>query len=370
MSLNPNRPRVSADSPLAEGPVTAFRAEAETALEGFRLEKSDLERLVRRGDLTPKVARERAAAAARNLNDRLTTRAAEYRPAPAAYLDLLVRSDESRRLAREAQSPSMLQRETNRLIRDLLVEQQVINRQAEFEGRAFRRPLTGGVAAASLEGLLAFHRAAEHSGDGAALEWVRRQLEAYRPRAASDEERDRIDLATDRPGQVNPRIVERYLDALRGRPVEVRAAFAEAAKESGDANACVAAYRLAREAPEGFNAPWVRELLNGLASFPDAAIAILRSSEAEANAAETRAAEAVAAEAAAFAEIEAKLPTLTSPSEQERGRQDRFAGLAEAEPDQPIGLAPALRGRIGSDTDPRAGDQTASNSSAPATEAA
>ena len=104
---------------------------------------------------------------------------------------------------------------------------------------------------------------------------VRRQLEGFRSRTFNDDDLRKIDLATDRPERVNRRIVNAYVEAIRGRRPRDGAFVAEAI-DGRDANACIAAFVLAREAPEGPRLRWVRDVLAGLSEFPDAALATLR----------------------------------------------------------------------------------------------
>lgn len=344
MSLNPLRHHPDASALRGLGHESPFKAEAEAALAGFRALRADLERQVRRGDLTPKVARERAAAAASQLGEQLRRRAEGYSPTPRAFLDRLVEADAARRRAREHQSAEGLQRETIRLMRQMLVEQQLVNRVAEFEGRAYVRPMTGGVPAPTLESLLAFHEQAAQGGDEAALEWARRQLESLRPRTFSSDDRRKIDLACDRPERVNPRLVARYVEAMAGRPAEALEEFASQALAAGDASACAAAFVLARESPEGAAARWVRTVLDGLKDFPDAALSALRAWEAEARRADAEAARDAAEFAASLAEADAHFPGLEAPSQAELDRLARLDSRPVATPDQPIGLNLRHRG--------------------------
>ncbi len=122
------------------------------------------------------------------------------------------------------------------------------------------------------------------------MEWARRQLEGFRSRTVDAEDQRRIDLACDRPERVNPRLVDTYVEALEGSDPEGLETFVTHALEDRDANACMAAFLLARQAPEGDQPRWVRMVLNGLGSFPDAALSTLRSVEAEARAADAEAA--------------------------------------------------------------------------------
>jgi len=94
--------------------------------------RADLERQVRRGDLTVKVARAQAAGAAADLRTRLLKQSEGYSPAPRAFLDRLVEADKARKKSKETLSIEGLQRETNRLLRQHLLEQQLQARGTEF----------------------------------------------------------------------------------------------------------------------------------------------------------------------------------------------------------------------------------------------
>lgn len=352
MSLNPSRAALAQAGLRAFGAETPFRAEADSALSAFRSLRADLERQVRRGDLTPKAARETAAAEAARLRADLRARADNYHASPRAFLDRLVEASETRRKALENQSLEGLQRETNRLMRQLLVEQQLVHRSSEFEGRAFVRPMAGGAPAPSLDSLMAFHGQAVQAGDDAAREWARRQLESFRTRTINPDDQTRIDLACDRPDHLNERLVARYVEALRDSDAESRERFVAEALTSRDANACASAFLLAREAPEGASARWVRQVLDGLRDFPDAALAALRSWEADARQTETDAALAAAEYASALADAEARFPGLQAPSEAELARKARIASRPLASPDEPVGLALSKRGRLADDPAP------------------
>ena len=80
MSLVPNRDVLNPTFLRATGHDTPFRAEADAALASFRALRSDLERQVRRGDLTPKVARQRAADNVEYLRRQLLLKAEGYSP--------------------------------------------------------------------------------------------------------------------------------------------------------------------------------------------------------------------------------------------------------------------------------------------------
>jgi hypothetical protein len=344
--LNPLRDKLSLAGRESHDRSSPFQAEAEAALSGFRAVRGDLERQVRRGDLTVKVARERAAAASLELRDRLLKQSEGYSPTSRAFLDRLVEADKARKQAKETLSIEGLQRETNKLLRQHLVEQQLQARAGEFEGKTFLRPIVGGVPAPTLDGLLGFHRMANDSGDDVALEWSRRQLEGFRSRVFNDDDLRRIDLATDRPDRVNPRLIDVYVDAMKDRPGDELETFAEKAVVDGDANACIAAFVLARQSPEGPSARWVRKVLSSLPAFPDAALSTLRGLEAEARASEAEAARAQAQFAIARAEAEVGLDGLEAPTERDRERLARIESKPVARPGEAIGLTLDRRGAI------------------------
>jgi hypothetical protein len=296
--------------------------------------------------MTMKVARERAAAAAADLRDRLMKQSEGYSPTPRAFLDRLVEADTSRRKAKESLSIEGLQRETNRLLRQHLIEQQLQARAPEFEGKSFLRPMTGGVPTPTLDSLLSFHRMASDSGDEVALEWSRRQLGAFRNRVFNDDDRRKIDLATDRPDRVNPRIVDVYVEALKGRPADEVETFVDKAVGEGDANACIASFVLARHEPSAARYGWVRKVLSELPNFPDVALSTLRVLEAEARAGEAEAARAQAQFAIARAEAEVGLDGVEAPTEEERERVARIESRPIARPGEAIGLTLSRRGAI------------------------
>ena len=227
------------------------------------------------------------------MRDRLLKQAEGYSPTPRAFLDRLVEADDARRRGPgESLSIEGLQRETNRLLRLNLIEQQIQARAGEFEGRAFVRPISGGVPGADAR------RPARVPPDGrrlaatrSAQEWARASSKAFRTRVFNEDDVRKIDLATDRPDRVNPPDGRRYVEAMPGpRPRGDGVVRRPRRSTAGDANACIAAFVLARQAPEGPRLRWVRQVLAGLPEFPDAALATLRGLEAEARAAESEAA--------------------------------------------------------------------------------
>jgi hypothetical protein len=342
--LNPLREIVERLGRRSSERPSPFRSEAESILEAFRADRRAIEQDVKHGDLTPKVARQRVAALAEGLEKALKQRAGDYSTVSRAFLDRLIEASERRKLAAERTSLDGLQRETNRLLRSVLVEQQIQVRKAEFESRAYLRPVAGGQPAPTLETLLAFHSHATVAGDDSAAEWGRRQLEGFRPLVQNPEDQRRIDLATDRADRVNPRLVGAYVDAMQEQPPEEMERFVVESVASKDANACMAAFVMAREVPDGIRHRWVRQVLEGIEEFPDSALTTLRALEATARDEDREAALAQAEFAIAQAAAEAKLPGLEAPSEAERARRDAIAAKPAARPGEPIGLALDRRG--------------------------
>lgn len=358
MPLNPFREALGQAGQRAFQHEKSFKPEADKALAGFQMLRDDLERQVRRGDLTVKVARERAATAASQLKETLKRQAEGYSPVPRVFLDRLVEASNARKRAHDQLSLEGLQRETNRLLRMSLVEQQLQTRAREFEGRTFTRSMPGGQTAPSLESLLSFHQLADQAGDEAAIEWTRRQLEAIRPRVLEQADRRRIDLACDRPDTVNPRIVAAYIDTLQSATPESLEAFVANALEARDANACVAAFLMARGQEAGSSLRWVRNVLNGLGAFPDVALTTLRTIEAEARSDDAEAANAQADYAIAVAQAQVDLAGVEAPSDQDLALQSRLRARPVAKLGEPIGLGLDRRGvlpdEVESEDDPSA----------------
>ena len=342
--MNPLRDILERSGRSAADRPSPFRAEAETVLNGFREGRRELEQRVKRGDMTPKVAREQAAAEATRLARALKERAGEYSETPRVFLDRIVEASKNRATAGERMSLEGLQRETNRLLRSVVIEQQIQARQAEFEGRTYVRPGTGGQPAPTLDSLLSFRSIAQMAGDEAGLEWTRRKLEGFRPLAGDPETMRKIDLATERPDRVNPRVVSSYIEAMsNAEPGEMERFVAESIA-SKDTNACMAAFVLARQAAEGSRLRWVRMVLEGINDFPDVALTNLRELETSARVSDREAALAQAEFISAQAGAEAKLPGLEAPTAEELARRAEIEARPVAKLGEPIGLALDRRG--------------------------
>ncbi len=332
------------NSQRATSVARSLTESSDEALSGFRALTDDLRRQVGRGELTPKVARERAAEAAGRLAADLDRKADHAASGPRPFLDRLVATANARARSRANTGLDGLQRETNLLLRRGLVEQQLATRVAEFEGRAFSRPMHGGPPAPTLSGLLAFHDASLAEGDEAATEWGRRQLEALRPRVIEADDLRKLDRACDRPDRVNPRIVSAYVESLANRDPAELETFVAQAIDGRDASACAAAFELARRCPEGLAPRWVRATLDGLGEFPDAALNRLRLDEAQSARSDDQSARDHARALAQTARDEARLSDLEAPTEADLVRMARVEAKPLTGPDQPIGLALDRRG--------------------------
>ncbi|MDX2038524.1 MAG: hypothetical protein SFX72_17895 [Isosphaeraceae bacterium] len=349
MALNPLRQSLQDAGMRAFDAGDGFKPVADAAIDDFRAARADLERKVRNGELTLRTARSKAVEIAGRLAGELARRADERKTAHRPFFDRLVATIDHRRKVRASQPIEQLQRETNRMIAKLLVEQQLQNRSREFEAKTYVRSVIGGDPAPTLDNLLAFHEAASDAGDEAAREWARRKLEEFRPHTLDPEAQAKIDSACDRPDAINPRITRRYLDAIRDRSPETLEEFVAEAVRTKDANACAAAYLAARAGDEGLRPRWVRVLLDSLGEFPDAALEALRKLEAETASEEAQAARTHADFALRKIEAEARLADLQPPTPEEIRRQERLAGLAPAAPGEAIGLALGRRGMLPED---------------------
>ncbi len=360
--LNPLRSRLTEAGLEASGRSTPFAERTAAELAGFQAFRLDLERQVRQGDLTVKVAREQAAQFADQAKANLKRQADGFSATPRVFLDRLIEATDTRKKARDSASLETLQRETNRLLRQSLIEAQLVARSAEFESKTFSKPMVGGVAAPTLDGLLTLARSSGEAGDDVAQEWSRRRLEAFRPLVHEPGDLRRIDLACDRPDVVNTRLVETYLGALEGQPIDALTTFIDRSTESGDANACVASFLLIRRFdPHGddlANARATRKVLTGLTQFPDAALATLRAWEADARAGEAEAAQAHVAFTSARLDAESRLGSLQAPTAAEVDRARRVQSKPSALPGEAIGLTLARRGRLAGDPDPEPADES------------
>lgn len=341
MPLNPLKQSV--DLQTLANITHPFQSEVDAALARFRTVRDSIKDQVRQGEITLKVAREKTVRAANDVRSTLNDKSKDPSPVPRVFLDRLVEASNSRRKAAQNQSLESLQRETNRLLRLNLVEQQIQARGAEFETKTYVRAIAGGAAGPTLESLLDFHEASTIAGDEPAREWARRHLEMMREQVIEPQDQRKIDLACDRPDQINQRLISAYVTAIRDRTPEELETFVNQSLESNDSNACAAAFVVARSLPDPTQYRWVRNLLSGLHQFPDQALNALRTWEAEARASEASTAQALATRAISAVEVDARLMDVEPPSEADLERLARDQSKPVANFDEPIGLAPKKR---------------------------
>ncbi len=345
MPLNPHAAGLRAAGLDANRLASPFRALAENALNTFRQLRDELKQQVRSGELTLKVARARAALSATTLRHGLDQELQARLANTDAFQDRLFLVADKRRAAAAAPSLEQLQQETNRLLQQTLIEQQLQSRVLEFEARAHVRPLNGGQPAPTLQSLLAMHQQASQDDDAAAQEWARRQLQAFKPRVLLDEDRNQIEAACDRPDQVNPAIVSKYIQALEVASSAQLDRFLEEALSSQDASACCAAFVAARAQADGQASAWAVKVLHSLSDFPAPALESLQNREHQLREASAVAARAAVEFVAALADEEASLPGLKQPTEAELAAMARVLARPIAGPDEPIGLTLSRRGQ-------------------------
>ena len=162
---------------------------------------------------------------------------------------------------------------------------------------------------------------------------------------ANPDDLRKIDLTTDRPDRVNPELISAYIDAMQGQVPDEMERFVTESVASKDANACMAAFVLARDEPDGIRLRWVRQVLEGVEEFPTRPWPRLAPLEATARDDDDREAALAQAEfASAQAASEAKLADLEAPSDAELARRAAIASKPAARPGEPIGLALDRRG--------------------------
>lgn len=195
------------------------------------------------------------------------------------FLNRTIDTINQRARSRESVSLEGLQRETNRLLRQLVIEQQIQGREREFEARTFnKRPPS---CPSNLGRLFAFHDSATNAGDDAAREWARRKLVERQADAPDIETYRRIGEACARPDVFDRRLADRYVSAMEDQGNDALERFLAEAVASKDVNACVAAFLLAHGSEEGTRSRWVRLVLNAMTDFPDAALRAMRGIGAE-----------------------------------------------------------------------------------------
>lgn len=318
----------------------------ETRLEDFRTRRNDLIQLVNDGEMTLKAARARAQELAGELKKVAETSAKQALASKAAVSLHLQQSMMNRKKPKSAEA---VQQETLTLLQGNLVELQINNRKAEFEARTFVRNAANAVPAPSMEKLFDFLEDSKNKADHAAVEWSRRQLEQLRAIAGPELE-ERIDLACDRPGTINARLVTKYQAALGDKLAEngLVESFLDQAIAENDANACAAVFEMARLNPEAISPQVQAKLASTMERFPDQALQFAARVDRAISQIETEAARQFESMSLEYITHQASLEEVQQPTESEIMHRAKLAELANRSPSEPVGL------RIGvQDNDPQ-----------------
>lgn len=318
----------------------------ETRLEDFRTRRNDLIQLVSEGEMTLKAARARAQELAGELKlvaESSAKQALASRPTISRHLQQSIAN------RKKPKSVEAMQQETVALLQGNLVELQINNRKAEFESRTFVRSAANALPAPSMEKLFDFLEDSKNKADHAAVEWSRRQLEQLRA-VAPPELTNRIDIACDRPGTINARLVAKYQVALSDRLAEngLVEAFLDQAVAENDANACAAVFELARLRPELLSLPVEEKLASTMERFPDQALQFATRVDRAISQIETESARQFESMSLEYITHQASLEEIQQPTESEIVHRARLAELANRSASEPVGL------RIGvQDNDPQ-----------------
>lgn len=304
----------------------------------FRKRREDLAQLVREGEMTLKAARQRAAELAEELAKAVETMTQKEK----AKTPILSRKlAEARRLRSRPATSEEAQKKTVELLMHNLTELQIANRKEEFEAKTFVKSAANTNPAPSVEKLFAVLDEATESGDAPAIEWCRRNLERLRDFVPDESVRDRIDIACDRPGILNRRLIRKYREAITPRLQEQ--GFVEAlldkAIEVSDANACAAIFEIARKSPETLRTESLERIAAVIERVPDPAIRFAQRADQEASAEEAARIERFLEASLAWVERTAMLEDVRQPTEAEARRLERLAGMPPQAIDEPIGLA-------------------------------
>jgi hypothetical protein len=342
--LNPRMTtRIDWESTIPDrlSPETKSLWEARSA--DFRKRREDLVSLVCQGEMTLKAARQRSAELAEEMTrtvDDLTFREKSRTPKLTKTLA------EAERVRLKPLSPEQAQRRTMDLLMHNLTELRIANRREEFEARTFVKAAANALPAPSVEKLFAYLEESVDADDAAAAEWCRRQLERLRAYVADETTKDRIDVACDRPGMLNRRLVAKYRDAIMPRLSEpgLVEALLDKGIASADANACAAVFEIARREPEALRPETLEKVASAVERMPDQAFSYAKFVDREARRESQQHIEGFAEIGRAWVEQAAALAEVRQPTEPELQRMERIASLPPLAADEPIGLVRDGRG--------------------------
>lgn len=329
---------------MLEGVPQAMRTEIESRVADFQTRRDDISQLVREGEMTLKAARQRTNELAGELHafiQKSVENLRNQRPV------ISVRLAETLNKLRRASHPEDLQRKTVELLANNLVELQIANRKAEFESKTYTRSSATSVPAPSFDKLFELFDSACESGDSAAVEWARRQLEQMRHVAVAEELRERIDIVCDRPGTLNRRLIEKYQHALSARLGEpgFAEAFLEKALDQNDANAAAALVEMVRKIPDAVRPDAANRLAEKLEQLPARALAYVTQVDKDVRQHELEALDQFQANCQEWISDSAALNDLKQPSEADLARQARLASLPAMALGQPVGLVIGQQGQ-------------------------
>lgn len=304
----------------------------------FRRKRDALAQMVRDGEMTIKAARSRATELAEELAKTVEsmTHREKTRKVP-----LSIKLAEAERARHKPVPPEMAHAKTMELLMRNLTELQIANRKDEFEARTFVKSSTNMTPVPSIDKLFELLRDATESGDPPAAEWSRRQLERLREFTPDESVRDLIDVACDRPGILNRRLVRKYLEGLTPRLQErgFVEALLEKAIEAADANACAAVFEIARNEPESMRPETLERIVSSLERVPDQAIRYACRSDRETTIEEKGRIDRFRTDSMAWIDKMAMLDDVRQPTEAELQRIEHAASLPPLAADEPIGLA-------------------------------
>ena len=197
-----------------EGPI---KQRGEEAVAHLKAAGSALREKVRRGEVGVVEARRLAKVQADRYRADLEKATAELAPGHPMLRKLIDDRRAHLKTMAGLAGPTDLARESNGLLRSLVIEQQIANRRGEFEARGFSKRPGGGPTdkpAPMPDGLLSFLETAGMSGDEAGVEWARRTLAANRHLVFDDATRERVEAAVVRPGEIDPGAIARNLEHI------------------------------------------------------------------------------------------------------------------------------------------------------------
>jgi hypothetical protein len=256
------------ESELNQTIPNKIKTRLESRLSDFRDRREQLIELVREGEMTLRFASARA----RELAEGLGSEIRNDLEGLIQNRSVLAKSlQNSVQIKQKAQSADEIQRQSLELLKANLVELQINNRKVQFESKTYVRNATNQLPTPSVDKLFELLAEATQARDDAAVEWSKRQLEQLQPYVVSENLKDRIDLACDRPDRINHRIVAKYKEQIQehiNNP-EMLIALLDKAISVKDANACLAVYELVRGHSDQFSEEFQSQIAGRIERFSE-----------------------------------------------------------------------------------------------------